>query len=221
MALRDDRRGRRATIFASGPILSPRFETSGTLASESTVTPWSIAEAIQRWLGRIVSRDADESMRPATAAEIPFQERVSAELAVQGEAQRDLSDDSKSDPADDAFEISTEIAHRWERIVPITRRRLRPLPTEAPGEARPDRLRELLRSGSDAERALAIDTFILHGLYEELVPALGDRLEVLAAKAALGFARSSSRADLTGAIRPHVSEGRLAAILALLAGLRE
>src|SRR6202049_5389824 len=113
MALRDDRPRRRATIFASGPILSPRFETSGTLASESTVTPWSIAEAIQRWLGRIVSRDADESMRPATAAEIPFQERVSAEIAVQGEAQRDLSAASKSDPAADAFQISTESAHRW------------------------------------------------------------------------------------------------------------
>jgi hypothetical protein len=220
VALRDDRRGRRATIFASGPILSPRFETNGTFASEPAVRPWSIAEAFQRWLGRIVSKGADESTRLRAPSGISFKDRVSVELKVQEETQRDLPEDSKSDPADDAFEVSSEIGVRRERIVPITRRRLRPLPTEIPDDD-PDRLRELLRSGSDAERALAIDTLILHGLYEELVPALGDRLEVLAAKAALGLARSSSRADLIAAIKPHVSEGRLGAILVLLAGLRE
>ena len=220
MSLRDDRRGRRATIFASGPILSPRFETNRTLNYEPAAKPWSIAEAFQRWLGRIVSRGADESTRPTTASETSFEDRVSAELKVQEEAQRDLPEDSKSDPAEDAFEISTEVAIRRERIVPITRRRLRPLPTETTSDD-PDRLRELLRSGSDAERALTIDTLILHGLYDELVPALGDRLEVLAAKAALGLARSSRRADLIAAIEPHVSEGRLSAILALLVGLRK
>jgi len=128
--------------------------------------------------------------------------------------------ESPSDPTESStIEVTRAFFTRSERIVPITRRRLRPRRTATSHDDRLQMLRDAIRTGSDAERALAIDGLSRHGLRDELPIALEDPLEPLAAKAALAFAGTTNREQLTASIRPHVSEGRLAAILALLPGL--
>ena len=85
----------------------------------------------------------------------------------------------------------------------------------------PSIFREVLRSGNDAERSLAIDGLAAQRRLDDLVPAFEDRIEALAAKAALAAAGTSSRAAVRNTLRPHVSESRAESILALLVGLRD
>jgi hypothetical protein len=85
----------------------------------------------------------------------------------------------------------------------------------------PSIFREALRTGSDAERSLAVDGLVAQRRIDDLLPALEDRIEAIAAKAGLAYAGTSSRSAVREALKPHISEARLEAILSLLVGLRE
>lgn len=82
-------------------------------------------------------------------------------------------------------------------------------------------LEEALRSGNDAERFAAIDGLARLGLREHLATALSDRVEAIAAKAALAFAGSRRPSEVRAALLPYVDEVKLEAILTLLAGMTE
>ncbi len=84
----------------------------------------------------------------------------------------------------------------------------------------PSIFREALRRGTEIERTLAIEGLQRHRRYEELLPALHDRVEAIAAKAALAFARTQSRREFAERLERHVSGPRLEALLELLVGLR-
>jgi hypothetical protein len=78
---------------------------------------------------------------------------------------------------------------------------------------------EALRRGADEERALAVDVFGERGDRAALVEALSDRLDAIAARAALACFGMSSRADLERALTPLVDRARSDAIVGLLAGV--
>ena len=78
--------------------------------------------------------------------------------------------------------------------------------------------REVLSSGSDAERSLAIDGLAALGATEDLALALSDRLEPLAAKAALHMCPSRKRQELDALLQTNCDALRRDAILGLLAG---
>jgi hypothetical protein len=80
---------------------------------------------------------------------------------------------------------------------------------------------DALHVGSDEERSLAIDALLASGRRDAVTPAFSDRLDALAAQAALGFVGSQQRADYVAALSPHVDRTRLEAILGLLAGIVE
>ncbi|MBD5655822.1 MAG: hypothetical protein IAI50_11680 [Candidatus Eremiobacteraeota bacterium] len=77
---------------------------------------------------------------------------------------------------------------------------------------------EALRAGTDEERAFAIDALVASGAREALIPAFSDRVEAVAAKAALAFVGTNVRDDYQHALRPYIDEARIEALLALLAG---
>jgi len=220
MPMRDNRRGLRATIFADGAMLSPAFERD----DEPAETVEEHSERDATFLGRLWQRLAaifGRNRVSKQAVDVSFDTILAAELGshVEDPLPRD---DAIADPAPTlpcAFEISLGGFAASERIVPITRRRLRPRQTATSYDDRLQMLRDALRTGSDAERALAIEGLSRHGLRDELPIALEDPLEPLAAKAALAFAGTTNREQLAAAIKPHITEGRLAAILALLPGL--
>jgi len=81
--------------------------------------------------------------------------------------------------------------------------------------------RDALRIGTDSERSLSIDGLARLGALDELPAAFNDRLEPLAAKAALAFAASRERGVLEEALEDRVDAGRRDAILRLLAGILE
>jgi hypothetical protein len=56
---------------------------------------------------------------------------------------------------------------------------------------------------------------------DDLLPALEDRLEAIAAKAALAYAGASSRSALRDVLKNHLSDARVESLLSLLIGLRE
>jgi hypothetical protein len=89
----------------------------------------------------------------------------------------------------------------------------------ANGEFAREVVREASRYGSDDERTIAIDVLANRGDREALAAALCDRVEAIAARAALGYVGSFERVDYERALEPLVSKGRLEAILALLAGI--
>ena len=80
---------------------------------------------------------------------------------------------------------------------------------------------DTLNSGTDDERSIAIDALVRIGERGAILPALNDRLDALAAKAALAYVDSSDRAAYLKALAPHVDRTRIEAILALLAGFVE
>jgi len=216
MPLRDDRRGRRATIFANAAIFSPRFESA-----DKTQNHAADGAPISRWWRRFVSWLQPYAL-PVNRERCPgFAELVAAEvIAGRTDAEPTAVDRNPSEPQSSRrFEVDVEAFDRRERIIPITRRRLQPRTTVPAERGQIDLLRGLLGTGDDAERAAAIDEFARRGLRAELIFALEDRLEPLAAKAALALAGSANRDELIRAIEPHVSEGRLAAILSFLPGL--
>jgi hypothetical protein len=85
----------------------------------------------------------------------------------------------------------------------------------------PSVFREALRTGSDGERSLAVDGLAIHARFEDLIPAFGDRIDAIAAKAALAYASTSSRPLFRKALQEQVSEARLETFLSLLPGLRD
>jgi hypothetical protein len=89
----------------------------------------------------------------------------------------------------------------------------------ANGEFALEVVREASRYGSDDERTIAIDVLANRGDREALAAALCDRVEAIAARAALGYVGSFERGDYERALGPLVSKGRLEAILTLLAGI--
>jgi len=80
---------------------------------------------------------------------------------------------------------------------------------------------EALRRGTDEERALALDALVMHGERDDLVVALGDRVDAIAARAALAYVGCYERAAYRIALTPHVEPSRIEAILILLAGIVE
>jgi hypothetical protein len=81
--------------------------------------------------------------------------------------------------------------------------------------------RDTLRSGSDAERSLAVDGLARLGAMDELTEGFGDRLETIAAKAVLACATSRRRSDVIELLDAHVDAARREAILSLLGGVLE
>jgi len=80
---------------------------------------------------------------------------------------------------------------------------------------------EALRSGSDAERSLAIDGLARLSAFSDLREAFADRLEPLAAKAVLLFSAHHDRRSVVDALDETVEPARRDAILKLLAGVLE
>lgn len=229
--MRDERRGLRATVFVTGALMSPHFEPNdgaGRCVAERSLP---LAGLLRRWWRRLIACSYQrEESQPETQPS--FEEVVTAELGLHvpellTKDRADLESSEVLSPADPpvvaqeriAFEVAGGIHSGGERIVPITRRRLYPRQVATSYDDRLQMLRNALRTGCDAERALAIEGLKHHASRDELLTALQDPLEPLAAKAALAFAGTTNRELLTAAIKPHVSEGRLAAILALLPGL--
>ncbi len=85
----------------------------------------------------------------------------------------------------------------------------------------PSIFREALRTGSDIERSLAVDGLAAQGRIDDVLPALEDRIEAIAAKAALAYVGSSSRSVMRETLKAHLSEARIETLISLLAGLRE
>lgn len=82
-------------------------------------------------------------------------------------------------------------------------------------------LSDALNLGSDDERALAVDLLSCTDDRESLVPALQDRVDAIAARAALAYVRSNRRSEYEALLSPHVDKRRLETILALLGGILE
>ncbi len=80
---------------------------------------------------------------------------------------------------------------------------------------------DALRAGSDDERSLAVDIVARTGDRDALRCALTDRLDAIAARAALAYVDSLDRDDYVAKLAPHVEPARLDAILGLLAGVVE
>lgn len=77
---------------------------------------------------------------------------------------------------------------------------------------------EALRAGTDGERALAIDALVALGERDALVPAFSDRVEAIAAQAALAYVGTNVPADYRRALEPYIEAPRIEALLALLSG---
>jgi hypothetical protein len=82
-------------------------------------------------------------------------------------------------------------------------------------------LTEALNLGSDDERALAVDLLSTAEHRESLVSALHDRVDAIAARAALAYVRSNRRSDYEMLLSTRLDERRLETILALLGGILE
>jgi hypothetical protein len=99
----------------------------------------------------------------------------------------------------------------------IALRALARMSTPAAGDA----LAEVLVRGADDERAVAVDGLRALGRRAELVAAFDDRVEAVAAKAALAYVGTRRRDDYCEVLDAHVEPPRRDAILALLAGSLE
>lgn len=82
-------------------------------------------------------------------------------------------------------------------------------------------LTDALNLGSDDERALAVDLLSTAENRESLVSALHDRVDAIAARAALAYVRSNCRSDYEKLLSNRLDERRLETILALLGGILE
>jgi hypothetical protein len=263
MPERDDRRGRRATVRIDANVM-PRFavETAahddserGTATLAACGVPAIAAKLLARWrrlvTGSPLETESKQEASEFEAAVARQTEWADDELAVPVATPFELA---PAEPADSAGDcpIAAAIVKRAERVVPITRRRLRRAAAVAwhtessPGEAlariylqgdaeeRIDALRRLLataypegpgvfrdalRNGNDAERVIAVDGLERHGRRDDLVPALHDRVEPIAAKAALAYAATRSRETLIRRLEGQVPPARLEAIIGLLVGL--
>jgi len=78
---------------------------------------------------------------------------------------------------------------------------------------------EALSCGTDDERVCAIDALAALGDRETLSKALSDRVDAVAARAALAIVGQGTREDYYAALVPFVDEARVNTILGLLAGI--
>lgn len=78
-----------------------------------------------------------------------------------------------------------------------------------------------LTTGSDEERSLAIDALAEVGAHEEIARALNDRIDAIAAKAALTYVGTTARNDYRAALAPFLDDTRIDTVLELLAGVVE
>jgi hypothetical protein len=85
------------------------------------------------------------------------------------------------------------------------------------GDVSRDVLVDAVRRGTDEERVVAVDALASRGDREPLIEALSDRVDAIAARAALGLVGTNVRADFERVLAPHVDRARLDALLALLA----
>lgn len=79
-------------------------------------------------------------------------------------------------------------------------------------------LEHALRAGTDDERAIAVDTLVANGACDALTVALTDRVDAIAARAALGFVASRARDDYRVALARFIDSERIDLLLSLLAG---
>jgi hypothetical protein len=80
---------------------------------------------------------------------------------------------------------------------------------------------EALTKGTDEERAIAVDALASNGTRDVLAAALSDRVDAIAARAALAYVGSRNRADYAAALAPFLERARIETLLALLAGYVE
>lgn len=80
---------------------------------------------------------------------------------------------------------------------------------------------DALHVGTDSERELAVDGLAAGGAVDALPVAFRDRVEAVAARAALAYVGPGDREAYRTALAPHVDEGRIVKLLALLAGVIE
>jgi hypothetical protein len=80
---------------------------------------------------------------------------------------------------------------------------------------------DALHVGSDEERSFAVDALLAMHRPEAITPAFSDRVDAIAAQAALGYVGSQRRADYLRALEPFVDRARIESILGLLAGIVE
>jgi hypothetical protein len=84
-----------------------------------------------------------------------------------------------------------------------------------------DAFTDALCTGSDDERALAVDALSEAGAREQVARGITDRIDAIAAQAALAYVGTSARDDYRAALSPLIDESRIETILALLAGVVE
>jgi len=80
---------------------------------------------------------------------------------------------------------------------------------------------DAIHVGTDEERALAVDVLIARGRTDELAGVLHDRIDAIAAVAALGYVGSRRRDQYFEKLAPHIDRARIENILILLAGIVE
>jgi hypothetical protein len=151
------------------------------------------------------------------ARDITWPQLVDPALAHAGRAARHALLARMAADSGDSKEAVLAVAYREEdaagRLLA-----LRALLTGGYGAGATAIFEEALRVGTDEERAFAVDALAACGAREPLVQAFGDRVEAIAAKAALAYVETSDADDYRRALAPHVEAARIAAILALLAG---
>lgn len=92
---------------------------------------------------------------------------------------------------------------------------------QSPSTAGARAFADILVHGADEERALAIDALLAIDQREALVPAFGDRVEAIAAKAVFAYVGSRRRTDYVDLLATRFEHPRREAILTLLAGALE
>ena len=80
---------------------------------------------------------------------------------------------------------------------------------------------DALAVGTDDERSVAVDALLAFGEREAVTSAFSDRIDAIAAQAALGYVATNSRGDYFAALEPFVDRPRIETILGLLAGVVE
>jgi hypothetical protein len=80
---------------------------------------------------------------------------------------------------------------------------------------------DALHVGSDEERSFAVDALLAANQNMEVTHAFSDRLDAIAAQAALGYVGTRRRADYVAVLKAFVDQPRIDAILDLLAGVVE
>jgi len=216
-----------ATIaLAAGLLLPARAMRSEPAAPERASGLAPVPDALLRLGARLIQQSRDRiapvTRRPlrAQTAEPTWPELAGAgsERLSPGDRQTLLNELVEGEPRAGLGAVFALAATEEEReLRPLA---LRALVAGAYPEGR-DVFAEALHSGSEVERSMAIDGLARIGALDELPFAFGDRLEPLAAKAALAFVRSRDRRALESALEGRVDAGRRDAILRLLAGVLE